>query len=88
MEADPCDWGDPPFPVMYFFDGHHLFRGEEAACGKSWGLDVYCAVWNIIVNCEGDKACRNYGIGSPPLIGMKRSPLEMDGWGQCSSAEQ
>ena len=42
----------------------------------------------IIVNCEGDKECRNYGIGSPPLIGMKRSPLEMDGWGQCFSVEQ
>ena len=49
------DVGEPPFPVMYFFDGHNLFRDEDATYGKSWGLDAYCAVWDkpiIIVGME------------------------------------
>ena len=37
------DFGEPPFPVMYFFDGHNLFRDEDATYGKSWGLDAFCA---------------------------------------------
>ena len=36
------DHGAPPYPVMYFFDGHNLFRDEDATYGKSWGLDEYC----------------------------------------------
>ena len=49
------DGGEPPFPVMYFFDGHNLFRDEDATYGKSWGLDAYCAGWDkpvIIVGME------------------------------------
>lgn len=49
------DFGEPPFPVMYFFDGHNLFRDEDATYGKSWGLDAFCAAWNkplIIVGVE------------------------------------
>ncbi len=49
------DAGEPPFPVMYFFDGHNLFRDEDATYGKSWGLDAYCAAWDkpvIIVGME------------------------------------
>ena len=34
------DRGEPPYPVMYFFDGHNLFRDEDATYGKSWGLDA------------------------------------------------
>ena len=30
---------DEHYPVMYFFDGHNLFRDEDATYGKSWGLD-------------------------------------------------
>ena len=40
---------------MYFFDGHNLFRDEDATYGKSWGLDAYCAAWDkpvIIVGME------------------------------------
>ena len=43
------------FPVMYFFDGHNLFRDEDATYGKSWGLDAFCACWDkplIIVGIE------------------------------------
>lgn len=29
------------FPVLYMFDGHNLFRDEEATYGKSWGLLDY-----------------------------------------------
>ena len=61
------DWGDPPFPVMYFFDGHNLFRDEDATYGKSWGLDAYCASWDkpiIIVGMEcaheGNKRLSEY----------------------------
>lgn len=49
------DWGEPPFPVMYFFDGHNLFRDEDATYGKSWGLDRYLNGWDkpiIIVGVE------------------------------------
>ncbi len=49
------DRGEPPFPVMYFFDGHNLFRNEDATFGRSWGLDEYCAGWDkqlIIVGVE------------------------------------
>ncbi len=49
------DRGGGPFPVMYFFDGHNLFRDEDATYGKSWGLDGFCAAWDkpmIIVGVE------------------------------------
>ena len=49
------DHGEPPFPVFYFFDGHNLFRDEDATYGKSWGLDEYCRNWDkqmIIVGVE------------------------------------
>ena len=49
------DWGEPPYPVMYFFDGHNLFLNEDATYGKSWGLDEYCSGWDkpmIIVGIE------------------------------------
>lgn len=61
------DWGEPPFPVMYFFDGHNLFRDEDATYGKSWGLDAYCASWDkpiIVVGLEcaheGNKRLSEY----------------------------
>ena len=49
------DHGEGPFPVMYFFDGHNLFRDEDATFGKSWGLDAYMAGWDkqlIIVGIQ------------------------------------
>ena len=49
------DHGEGPFPVFYFFDGHNLFRDEDATYGKSWGLDEFCASWDkqiIIVGIE------------------------------------
>jgi len=49
------DHGEPPFPVFYFFDGHNLFRDEDATFGKSWGLDEFCGRWDkqiIIVGIE------------------------------------
>lgn len=49
------DHGEAPFPVFYFFDGHNLFRDEDATFGKSWGLDDYCREWDkqlIIVGVE------------------------------------
>ena len=52
------DHGEPPFPVFYFFDGHNLFRDEDATFGKSWGLDEYCSNWDkqlIIVGIESPR---------------------------------
>ncbi|MBQ9030541.1 MAG: alpha/beta hydrolase [Parasporobacterium sp.] len=49
------DQGEPPYPVMYFFDGHNLFRDEDATYGRSWGLDRYLNAWNkpmMIVGVE------------------------------------
>ena len=49
------DHGEPPFPAFYFFDGHNLFRNEDATFGKSWGLDEFCSRWDkqlIIVGIE------------------------------------
>ena len=40
---------------MYFFDGHNLFRDEDATYGKSWGLDAFMNSWDkqlIIVGVE------------------------------------
>lgn len=49
------DHGEPPFPVMYFFDGHNLFLDEDATYGKSWGLAQFLSGWEkpmIIVGIE------------------------------------
>ena len=43
------------YPVMYFFDGHNLFRDEDATYGKSWGLADFLKQWEkpmIIVGME------------------------------------
>ena len=49
------DSGEGPWPVFYFFDGHNLFRDEDATYGKSWGLDEYLSTWDkqlVIVGVE------------------------------------
>ena len=33
------------YPVMYFFDGHNLFRDADATYGKSWGLEAFLDGW-------------------------------------------
>ncbi len=43
------------YPVMYFFDGHNLFKDEDATYGKSWGLCEFLRSWKkqiIIVGIE------------------------------------
>lgn len=43
------------YPVMYFFDGHNLYRDEDATYGKSWGLESFLDGWGkdmIIVGME------------------------------------
>ena len=34
---DDYDQSQERYPVMYFFDGHNLYRDEDATYGKSWG---------------------------------------------------
>ena len=43
------------YPVMYFFDGHNLFRDEDATYGKCWGMEKFLQYWDkqiIIVGIE------------------------------------
>ena len=43
------------YPVMYFFDGHNLFRDEDATYGKSWGMQPFLENWSkdmIVVGME------------------------------------
>ncbi len=43
------------YPVMYFFDGHNLFRNEDATYGKSWGMLEFLEGWGkemILVGIE------------------------------------
>ena len=36
---------DRRYPVMYFFDGHNLYRDRDATYGKSWGLETFLNSW-------------------------------------------
>lgn len=65
----PDDYGesDEQYPVMYFFDGHNLFRDEDATYGKSWGLETFLSAWDkpmILVGFEcgheGDERLAEY----------------------------
>lgn len=43
------------YPVMYFFDGHNLYRDKDATYGKSWGLETFLDAWGkkmIVVGIE------------------------------------
>ena len=43
------------YPVLYFFDGHNLFRDCDATYGKSWGLKDFLDHWDrklILVGIE------------------------------------
>ncbi len=43
------------YPVMYFFDGHNLYRDQDATYGKSWGLKDFLDGWEkdmIVVGIE------------------------------------
>ncbi|MBQ8162102.1 MAG: alpha/beta hydrolase [Clostridia bacterium] len=49
------DWGEGPYPCMYFLDGQNLFRDSDATYGKSWGLEAYLDRWDkpmVIVGLE------------------------------------
>lgn len=64
---DDYDESDEQYPVMYFFDGHNLFRDEDATYGKSWGLETFMSQWDkpmIVVGFEcgheGDERLAEY----------------------------
>ncbi len=43
------------YPAMYFFDGHNLYRDEDATYGKCWGLKDFLDTWGkpmIVVGIE------------------------------------
>ena len=39
------EFTDQRYPVMYFFDGHNLFRDRDATYGKSWGMEEFLNAW-------------------------------------------
>lgn len=55
------------YPVFYMYDGHNLFRDEDATYGKSWGLSDYLdrtgtelIVVGLECNHEGDKRLEEF----------------------------
>lgn len=55
------------YPVLYMYDGHNLFRDEDATYGKSWGLADYLdrsrtelIVVGLECNHEGDKRLEEF----------------------------
>lgn len=49
------DSSNQRYPVMYFFDGHNLYRDQDATYGKSWGLESFLENWPkdmIVVGLE------------------------------------
>ena len=53
----PDNWDNSGqrYPVMYFFDGHNLYRDQDATYGKSWGLEEFLEHWDkdmIVVGLE------------------------------------
>lgn len=52
---DDYDHSGKRYPVMYFFDGHNLYRDQDATYGKSWGLEAFLKSWRkdmIVVGLE------------------------------------
>ena len=47
------DWGEPPYPVMYFFDGHNLFRDQDATYGRTSASANICPISAITAGCGG-----------------------------------
>ena len=46
---------DDTYPVAYFFDGHNLYKDEDATYGKSWGLEKFLTNYKkefIVVGIE------------------------------------
>lgn len=59
----PDDWqaSSEKYPVMYFFDGHNLYRDSDATYGKCWGLETFLNNWSkkmIVVGLECSHAGR------------------------------
>lgn len=55
------------YPVLYMYDGHNLFKDEDATYGKSWGLEKFLDHYDkkfIVVgmecNHEGNKRLDEY----------------------------
>lgn len=75
------DQGEGPFPVFYFFDGHNLFRDEDATYGKSWGFEQYMQNWDkqliiVGIECAHEGNLRlseylPYGVGGGWLRGLE-----------------
>lgn len=66
------------YPVMYFFDGHNLYRDEDATYGKAWGLEAFLKTWSkdmIIVGVE----CGHEG--KERLDEYSPYSFRMGGWG-------
>lgn len=50
------------YPVLYMFDGHNVFRDEDASFGKSWGMESYLDFTEaqlIVVGVESNRQPNN-----------------------------
>ena len=66
----PDDYEDHPekrYSVLYMFDGHNVFRDEDATFGKSWGMESYLQTTGkdliiVAVECnhEGNRRLMEY----------------------------
>ncbi len=77
-------------PVMYFFDGHNLFRDEWATYGTCWGLEAFLKTWEkplIVVAPECDQEGDNrlveyapYNMEIPPCGFVRGRGAELMDW--------
>ena len=77
---DDYDSSGAHYPVMYFWDGHNLFRDSDATYGKSWGLKKFLDSWSprlIIAGIEcshqGEHRLDEYCPYDAELFGTKIS---------------
>lgn len=64
---DNYEESDERYPVIYMYDGHNLFRDQDATYGKSWGMETFLNNYDkpfIVVgmecNHEGQKRLDEY----------------------------
>ena len=53
---------DKRYPVLYMFDGHNVFRDEDASFGRSWRMENYLDLAGtqlIVVGVESSRHPNN-----------------------------
>lgn len=74
---------DEHFPVFYMFDGHNLFKDEDATYGKSWGLLDYFTTYNIRCMIVGIE-CNH--VGNHRLREFSPYSFQDETWGNVNAS--